>query len=83
MLDQDTTAFYDDSFLAADVDISCQSEYYLHWKVYGYFMIILYPIGIPSFYWYCLYSFREEILHRDELKKADLDDAIDGWHRQQ
>ena len=53
-----------DRYLAADVNISCDSPYYQSWKLYGYLMTLVYPIGITFFYWYCLYSYRKEIKHR-------------------
>ena len=56
----------DDYFLTADMSISCTSDYYYQWVVYAIFMIILYPVGIPSLYLYVLYINREEIKHRDD-----------------
>ena len=65
-----------DSFLVADVSISCQTEYYENWKIYGYFMILLYPIGISFFYWYCLNLYKDEIMNREVFKKEEHEEEV-------
>ena len=60
-----------DSYLVADVKISCNSSYYKSWLVYGYLMILVYPVGISAFYLFCLYRVKDEIVHRDDCKIDD------------
>jgi hypothetical protein len=63
-----------DLYLVADMRITCTSDYYHQWRFFGLIMIFIYPIGIPFFYWLCLYSFREEIMQ-------PRDDFEGGWKR--
>ena len=63
-----------DTYLAADVNISCGSEYYRKWYWYGIAMIIVYPIGIPLFYFICLYRNRHEIRSRDDPEEFEEDE---------
>ncbi len=63
--DEDTDTY--DSFLVADVRISCTSDYYKSWLWFGYLMILVYPVGIIVFYWICLYQFKDLMLYRDYL----------------
>ena len=53
-----------DLYLKADMTISCQSDYYKSWLVYGIAMIFVYPIGIPAMYLVLLYRSRDEIMSR-------------------
>ena len=58
-----------DSYLVADVNISCTSDYYYRWRMYGIIMIAVYPVGIPLFYWVCLYVYRHQIENRSDPKR--------------
>ncbi len=64
-----------DSYLVADVSVACHSEYYKRWLIYGYAMILVYPVGIPLFYFICLYRFRDDIVNRNDpihdMREAD------------
>ena len=77
-----------DRFLAADVSISCDSDYYRRWLAYGYVMIVVYPIGTLLVYFFCLMAVREEIhfhihsspspsakMNNDSAKVADKDNT--------
>ena len=65
-----------DSYLVADVNIACSSEYYRRWLIYGYVMVLIYPIGIPTFYFICLYRNRNDIIERDStgVEEANEDE---------
>ena len=53
-----------DSYLTADMNISCNSSYYSNGVLYAAMMIVVYPIGIPLMYLYLLYSVKTEIKGR-------------------
>jgi hypothetical protein len=59
------------SWLRADYSISCESDRYKAYRVYGVFMILLYPLGIPALYIYMLWR------HRVNLRKTDNKREID------
>jgi hypothetical protein len=64
-------------YLTADTSISCQSAYYHSWTGYAYFMILVYPVGIPAVYLYLLYRRRDEISSRDvEVDVPTADTAV-------
>ena len=54
-----------DSYLIADMNISCTSDYYKSGVAYAIFMLLVYVVGIPTMYFVLLYMNREEIMHRD------------------
>jgi hypothetical protein len=58
------------SYLTADMNISCSSEYYYNGVKYALAMIVVYPIGITLFYGINLY------LHRIEIENRENDDTI-------
>ena len=59
-----------DSFLTADMSISCTSHYYYNYVAYAVVMVFVYPIGIPAMYFYLLYQNRKEIMERDNDSSA-------------
>jgi hypothetical protein len=62
-----------DSYLIADMSISCTSQYYYKGVVYAVVMLLVYVVGIPLMYFLLLYYNREEIAHRDEkITTADV-----------
>jgi len=62
-------------FLRADVNIDCDSNYYLVAKTWAIAMIFVYPIGIPLFYLYILYINRRAIRARN-VYDDDADQII-------
>lgn len=62
------------SYLTADMSISCKSDYYYRGRAYAIFMIFVYPIGIPCMYMYLLNSHRIEIQER--LNEADDEEGL-------
>jgi hypothetical protein len=56
-----------DYYLTADMNIACNSTYYYGGVYYAYIMILIYPVGIPSFYFISLINNRTEIMNRDNL----------------
>jgi hypothetical protein len=54
-----------DVYLTADMEISCDSDYYYQGVKFALIMIIVYPIGIPVLYTVLLYINRKEIMERD------------------
>jgi hypothetical protein len=75
-----------DSFLVADMRISCTSDYYKSWTWYGYLMILVYPVGTIVFYGICLYFHRKEIMEEGtrrltEMKSSNLEETVDENNR--
>jgi hypothetical protein len=69
-----------DRYLLADVNISCTSEYYYRWRLFGIVMVAIYPIGIPLFYGICLYSFRNDI--KKSRDYFDFSTSVSGSTKQ-
>lgn len=60
------------STLVADSSVSCDSEYYPIYVAYATFMTLLYPIGIPLYYWHNLKHYLPLINpHNDLVVLAD------------
>jgi hypothetical protein len=57
-----------DSYLIADMSISCTSDYYYKGVWYAVVMLLVYVVGIPLMYYLLLYYNREEIMHRNDVK---------------
>jgi hypothetical protein len=64
--DEDNDTY--DTFLIADMDISCTSEYYYKGVAYAAVMLLVYVIGVPLMYFVLLYRNREELSHRDDIQ---------------
>jgi hypothetical protein len=63
-----------DSYLTADMNISCHSDYYKNGVAYAVCMICVYPIGVSAMYLVLLYYNRAEIRTREE--SSDDDNAV-------
>lgn len=55
-----------DSYMSADYSISCDSDRYRFAQSYASVMIVVYPIGVPMYYFYLLYKSRDYIKSRFE-----------------
>jgi hypothetical protein len=53
-----------DLYMTADYSIACDSERYLFARTYASCMVVVYPIGVPVYYWLLLHRSREEIKSR-------------------
>jgi len=50
------------SYLTADLTISCESPYYEDYiQPYAIAMVLLYPVGVPLFFWVLLYTNRRQL----------------------
>ncbi|CAM9270334.1 unnamed protein product [Chrysoparadoxa australica] len=49
------------SYLRADYSLICNTPQHNSYKVYAYFMIVVFPIGIPALFWYVLWTKRQAI----------------------
>ena len=74
------TTSHGDYYLVADYSMNCSSPYMKFARAWASFMIVLYPIGIPSLYFWLLYKKRYEIIHRDDI---DSRNTIINESRQQ
>jgi hypothetical protein len=57
-----------DTYLIADMSISCTSDYYYKGVWYAVAMLLVYVVGIPLMYYLLLYYNREELMHRDDVE---------------
>jgi hypothetical protein len=62
-----------DYYLTADMNIACNSTYYYGGVYYASIMILIYPVGIPLFYFILLINNRTEIRNRDNF---DIDTNV-------
>jgi hypothetical protein len=65
-----------DSYLTADMNISCKSDYYRRGLSYAVFMILVYPIGVTAMYLALLYCNRSELLGRDSEEGSPVDSSL-------
>jgi hypothetical protein len=61
-----------ESWLRADYSISCDSDRYKAYRVYGVFMILLYPLGIPALYIYLLRRHRVDLMQSNDQRDVDI-----------
>jgi hypothetical protein len=59
------------NWLRADYSISCESHTYKAYRVYGVFMILLFPLGIPALYSALLWKHRERVVNTDNDQRDD------------
>lgn len=65
-LDPEDSTPEDNSYLTADMSISCSSERYKTAKTYAIFCTLVYPVGVPCMYLLLLMRRRDDIMRRDE-----------------
>ena len=68
-----------DYYLIADLSIECSSDRYKTGQNFAIFMIFVYPIGVPAFYFYQLYRRRFAIMYREVVsnKESTIDLSSD------
>jgi hypothetical protein len=73
-IDPDRVANLDNSyFMSNDLAISCASSRYGFGVVWGIFMIIIYPIGMPALYYLILYANKEDLIDKDRVSTESTD----------
>jgi hypothetical protein len=63
-----------DRYMTADYSISCDSDRYWFAYYYALCMVVVYPIGVPLYYWVLLYRSRDEIKSRVERAPVQAQD---------
>jgi hypothetical protein len=80
--DPDNVYSGDSVFMTADYSVSCSSARYQFAQVWASAMIVVYPVGVPCFYLYLLYSSKDAILGRLRnslaLKTSGEGDTLDA-----
>jgi hypothetical protein len=66
-VDPDDDVSGDDEYMTVDYSVSCSSSKYHFGFAWAIASILVYPIGIPAYYFYVLYTSREMIQNRDNL----------------
>jgi hypothetical protein len=74
-VDPDNVASGDDYYMAMDYSVSCSSSKYHFGFAWAIASILVYPIGIPAYYFYVLYNARIDIQHRDDIDTITADEA--------
>ena len=74
-LDPENTTADEDSFLTADMSISCSSARYKSARIYSLCCVLLYPIGVPCFLFVLLLRRREDIVRREEPASSEAEEA--------
>ena len=57
--------------LRADLSISCLSPGRVWWELYGFIMILIFPVGVTAAYWALLYSKRDKLRREVEGRLED------------
>ena len=70
-VDPDDVEPGDDRYMTVDYSVSCVSSKYQFGFVWAIISIFVYPIGIPVYYIYVLYSAKYDIRSRGDSVKAD------------
>jgi hypothetical protein len=74
----------DDEYMTIDYSVSCSSSKYHFGFAWAIASILVYPIGIPAYYFYVLYTNKEAIQSRDDVisdadsERGGLDDSAKG-----
>jgi hypothetical protein len=66
-VDPDNDVSGDDEYMTVDYSVSCSSSKYHFGFAWAIASILVYPIGVPAYYFYVLYTSREMIQNRDDL----------------
>lgn len=66
-VDPDDAADGEDRFMMADYSVSCSSSEYYFGFFWAVGSVVVYPIGIPAYYLYLLFSERTDIMCRDDV----------------
>ena len=69
-VDPEDVASGSDEYMTADYSISCDSNRYWFAYYYALCMVVVYPIGVPLYYWVLLYRSRDEIKSREEPEQV-------------
>ncbi|CAN0394727.1 unnamed protein product, partial [Ectocarpus fasciculatus] len=72
-VDPDDVENGDDRYMTVDYSVSCASEKYQFGFVWAIVSIFVYPVGIPAFYFYELYSARHLIMSRNDHSEFSSD----------
>ena len=72
----DCTGFDDgeghlDRYLAADMQLDCESNEYKFMRNYAQVMVVCFPFGVPFFLWFIMYTRRDEIMQRETREGGD------------
>jgi hypothetical protein len=66
-VDPDDVKFGEDRYMTVDYSVSCSSPTYRFGLVWAIVSIFVYPVGIPLYYFYVLYSARHDIKSRETI----------------
>lgn len=70
-VDPDDADSGDDRFMAIDYSVSCSSLKYQFGFIWALICVLIYPVGIPVYYFYLLYSAKNDISCRSNKMSAD------------
>lgn len=70
-----------DTYLLADLSMSCQSDRYLFAWRWAIAMVVIYPIGVPLMYFCLLYQNRRAIQNRCDIEVSENEQNEAHWIR--
>lgn len=62
-----SSPYLDKSYLAVDYSISCKAPVYTVYLIYSSIMVFIYPVGVPLFFFFLLWSHRDAINPNPEI----------------
>jgi hypothetical protein len=68
---EDVNSSFADTYMVADYSIKCSSQRYTFGMIWAIIMIFVYPIGIPAYYFWLLYRYKESIKDRPDEEDAN------------
>jgi hypothetical protein len=74
----DVESGYDRYYMTVDYNMSCSSSKYRFGLGWAIASIFVYPVGIPSYYFYILYSARDDIKNRDVILSEEAGRSRDA-----
>ena len=74
-VDPENVSSGSDRYMTVDYSISCDSDRYWFAYYYALSMVVVYPIGVPLYYWVLLYRSRDEIKSREEPRQVQAQES--------
>ena len=71
-VDPDDVDSGDDRYMTVDYSVSCSSSKYEFGFIWAIVSILVYPVGIPAYYFYILYSVRHDIMSRGDSVVSEV-----------
>jgi hypothetical protein len=67
------------SQLRGDLSIDCKAGGRGAWQAFGYFMVGIFPVGVPLMYWVLLFRVRDRLMGEDRINDEKLRGILFLW----